>query len=119
MKFFWKVYCSQGDLVLYEYFTFHAIESYIRSCKIYIQSQFNLVRYICSNIYTIALRIQVKEKLKKFLEAMMTKSGKIRSLIREIKDSYTNSDMMTRQQCIFDPCHMSTYFQAFGPCMPQ
>lgn len=45
----------------------------------------------------VVFLLQVKEKIKKFLEAMVQKSGKIRALIREINEHYSGSDMLKRQ----------------------
>ncbi len=37
-------------------------------------------------------------KMKKFLDSIVQKSGKIRGLIREIADNYTKSDLMQTPQ---------------------
>lgn len=39
---------------------------------------------------------QTKKKLRKFLDAMIQKSGKIRCLVREINDSYSKSDLLQK-----------------------
>ena len=39
---------------------------------------------------------QTKKKLRKFLESMIQKSGKIRSLVREIADVYSKSDVLQK-----------------------
>ena len=39
---------------------------------------------------------QTKLKLRKFLESMIQKSGKMRSLVREINENFTKSDLMQK-----------------------
>ncbi|CAK9102700.1 unnamed protein product, partial [Durusdinium trenchii] len=41
---------------------------------------------------------QTKKKLRKFLDAMIQKSGKIRCLVREINDSYSKSDLLQKSR---------------------
>ena len=38
------------------------------------------------------LSVQVRDDLKRFLDSLMSKSGKLRSLIRELRTSYADDD---------------------------
>lgn len=38
--------------------------------------------------------LQVKAKLKSFMDSMLTKAGKIRSLVRDLKQNYAESNAM-------------------------
>ena len=40
--------------------------------------------------------LQVKLKMQEFLDSVIQKSGKIRALVRDIKENYTNSEVMSR-----------------------
>jgi hypothetical protein len=44
--------------------------------------------------------MQVRDDLKRFLESMMSKSGKLRSLVRELRSSYSK-DVAAQQPLIF------------------
>ena len=50
-----------------------------------------------SHSFTLSLAETVG-KMKKFLDSIVQKSGKIRGLIREIDDNYSKSDLMTTPQ---------------------
>ena len=39
---------------------------------------------------------QTKKKLRKFLESMIQKAGKMRQLVREISDTYSKSDLLQK-----------------------
>ena len=44
--------------------------------------------------------MQVRDDLKRFLESMMSKSGKLRSLVRELRSRYSK-DVAAQQPLIF------------------
>ena len=44
--------------------------------------------------------MQVRDDLKRFLESMMSKSGKLRSLVRKLRSSYSK-DVAAQQPLIF------------------
>lgn len=48
------------------------------------------------------LPLQTKKKLQKFLDSIVQKSGKIRALLRDVRQEYSNSDMMSRHHIEID-----------------
>lgn len=55
---------------------------------------------ILNSIYMSTSSMQVRDDLKRFLESMMSKSGKLRSLVRELRSSYSK-DVAAQQPLIF------------------
>ena len=59
---------------------------------------------------------QTKKKLRKFLDAMIQKSGKIRNLMREISEHYSGSDLLKRLGPQFNPIYIYIYIIKLSEC---
>ena len=57
---------------------------------------------VCKTLYSLANPVQTKSTFTKFMQSMLQKSGKIRSLVRELKEKYANCDT-TSERLVLKP----------------
>ena len=73
--------------------------------------------FFCRSIY-IKKPCQTKIALKKFMDSMLQKSGKIRALVKELETDYSASTLMTSwlfsRYIIYKGCHPQIPLE--GPC---
>lgn len=67
------------------------------------------------------LPLQTKKKLQKFLDSIVQKSGKIRALLRDVRQEYSRSEMMSRHHIEIDIyiymwCMFNLQYPSGSPC---
>ena len=87
----------------------------------------HLCSFACPNIFviqsvtclTISTPLQTKKKLQKFMDSIVQKSGKIRALLRDVGEEYSQSDMMSRHYIdgnICACCMFNLQYPSGSPC---